>query len=85
MSQHPQFYDMRDAEILLGIGKYTTKRINKRHPLPSPAARVGRTPVWTEEQLVEWYETRPKPGGDRRSKEFRQRLAQKAKGASHNG
>lgn len=85
MSQYPQFYDMRDAEILLGIGKYATKHISKRHPLPSPATSVGRTPVWTEEQLVAWYESRPKPGGDRRSKEFRQRLAQKAKNVSQSG
>lgn len=72
-AQRPQFYDLRDAEIMLGIAKYTGNHINKRHPLPKPAAKVGKTPVWTAGQLIEWYESRPKPGGDRRSKEFRER------------
>ena len=77
--QCPQFYDLRDAEIMLGIAKYTGSRIGKRHPLPKPAAVVGNTPVWTAGQLVEWYESRPKPGGDRRSKEFRKKLEKQHK------
>lgn len=76
----PQLYDLRDAEIMLGIAKYTGNHINKRHPLPKPAAVVGRTPVWTAGQLAEWYESRPKPGGDRRSKEFRKQLKRKYRG-----
>lgn len=78
--QRPQFYNLRDAEIMLGIAKYTGNHINKRHPLPKPAATVGKNPVWTAGQLVEWYESRPKPGGDRRSKEFREKLGKQHKG-----
>lgn len=78
--QRPQFYDLRDAESMLGIAKYTGNHINKRHPLPEPAAVVGNTPVWTAEQLVYWYESRPRQGGDRRSKEFRKQLERKYRG-----
>lgn len=76
----PHFYDLRAAERMLGIAKYTSNHINKRHPLPKPAAVVGRTPVWTAGQIIEWYESRPKPGGDRRSKEFRKQLERKYRG-----
>jgi hypothetical protein len=48
--------------------------------LPEPAAVVGNTPVWTAEQLVDWYESRPRQGGDRRSKEFRKQLERKYRG-----
>lgn len=75
-----QFYDLRAAERMLGIAKYTGGHIDKRHPLPKPAAVVGKTPVWTAEQLVDWYESRPRQGGDRRSKEFRRELARKYRG-----
>lgn len=76
----PHFYDLRAAERMLGIAKYTGNHVNKRHPLPEPAAVVGNAPVWTAGQLVEWYESRPKPGGDRRSKEFRKKLEKQHKG-----
>ena len=76
----PHFYDLRAAERMLGIAKYTGSHVNKRHPLPEPAAVVGNTPVWTGEQLVDWYESRPRQGGDRRSKEFRKQLERKYRG-----
>lgn len=76
----PHFYDLRAAERMLGIAKYTGNHINNRHPLPEPAAVVGNTPVWTAEQLVDWYESRPRQGGDRRSKEFREQLERKYRG-----
>lgn len=70
MAEH---YGLRDAEKELGIAPYTITRINKRHPLPEPTVIIDGRPGWTIDVLREWYEQRPTHGGDRHSKEFKER------------
>lgn len=46
----------------LGIKKttvYTNLRDREKTGFPQPARYIGRTPVWTREQLAEWRSTRP--------------------------
>lgn len=66
------FYTTRGAEIFLDIAPYTIRRIAEKHPLPKAAIIVDDRPAWTQGQILEWYEARPKHGGARKSKKFKE-------------
>ncbi|MEU0078632.1 helix-turn-helix domain-containing protein [Micromonospora tulbaghiae] len=51
-----------EAAAFLGVDKktvYTYVRDREKTGFPEPARYVGRTPVWTEEQLRAWRSTHP--------------------------
>ena len=66
------FYTIRGAESFLDIAPYTIHRIVEKHPLPKAAIIVDNRLAWTQEQILEWYEARPKRGGARKSKKFKE-------------
>lgn len=66
-----KFYGKRGAEKLLGIAPYTLDQVAARHPLPSTEFTCDGLPIYTKEQLQDWYEERPRHGGDRKSDAFK--------------
>lgn len=57
-----KFYGKRGAEKLLGIAPYTLDQVAARHPLPSTEFTCDGLPIYTKEQLQDWYEERPRHG-----------------------
>lgn len=51
-----------EAAAHLGVSKttvYTNHRDREKTGFPQPARYIGRTPVWTAEQLDQWRKAHP--------------------------
>ncbi|MFB6392581.1 helix-turn-helix transcriptional regulator [Polymorphospora lycopeni] len=63
-----EYMTAADVARYLGVDRktvYTNLRDREKTGFPEPHRRIGRTPVWREEDLREWREAHP---GRRRKK-----------------
>lgn len=62
-----EWWTTSDIASYLGIRVATVSTYRSRGQMPEPDLTVGRTHMWRPSRIIEWHETRPRPGvGGRR-------------------
>lgn len=51
-----------EAAKIAGVARQTFAGYVARGQAPKPTRHVGRTPVWSEAEILEWMKTRPGRG-----------------------
>ncbi|WP_174535047.1 helix-turn-helix domain-containing protein [Micromonospora chalcea] len=57
-----EWWTTSDVAAYLGVKVATVSNYRKRGQMPEPDATVGRTHMWRPKRVVEWHESRPRPG-----------------------
>lgn len=69
-----------EAAELAGVNRKTFAGYVAREQAPQAVRRVGRTPLWDEDEIKEWMRNRP-GRGDRSTDRARRRAAERAEAA----
>ncbi len=51
-----------DVAAYLDVRVSTVTAYRRRSQMPEPDRTIGRTPVWRPKRIIEWHESRPRPG-----------------------
>jgi hypothetical protein len=57
-----EWWTTADVASYLGVHSTTVTNYRKRAQMPPPDATVGRTHMWRPARIVEWHQSRPRPG-----------------------
>ena len=57
-----EWWTTSDVAAFLGVQSTTVTNYRKRSQMPAPDATVGRTHMWRPSRIMEWHQSRPRPG-----------------------
>jgi hypothetical protein len=57
-----EWWTTSDVAAYLGVQVGTVSSYRQRGQMPSPDMTVGRTHMWRPATIIEWHESRPRPG-----------------------
>ena len=57
-----EWWNTSDVARFLGVRVGTVSSYRLRGQMPSPDLSVGRTQLWRPGRIIEWQDTRPRPG-----------------------
>lgn len=57
-----EWWTTSDVAAYLGVKVATVSSYRIREQMPEPDLTVGRTHVWHPATIIEWHESRPRPG-----------------------
>jgi len=57
-----EWWTTSDVATYLGVQVATVTNYRKRNQMPAPDMTVGRTHMWRPSRIVEWHDSRPRPG-----------------------
>lgn len=57
-----EWWTTSDVAAYLGLRVGTVSSYRQRGQMPAPDMTVGRTHMWKPERIIEWHESRPRPG-----------------------
>ena len=57
-----EWWTTSDVAGYLGVQVSTVSNYRKRAQMPAPDLTVGRTHMWRPARVIEWHDSRPRPG-----------------------
>ncbi|MBF5032420.1 helix-turn-helix domain-containing protein [Micromonospora sp. ANENR4] len=57
-----EWWTTSDVAAYLGVKVATVSNYRKRGQMPEPDTTVGRTHMWRPRRVIEWHQSRPRPG-----------------------
>ncbi|ORT52970.1 hypothetical protein KBI5_08930 [Frankia sp. KB5] len=57
-----EWWTTSDVAAYLDVRVSTVTAYRRRSQMPEPDRTIGRTPVWRPKRIIEWHESRPRPG-----------------------
>jgi len=57
-----EWWTTSDVAAYLGVRPSTVSAYRMRDQMPPPDQTIGRTRVWKPARIIEWHESRPRPG-----------------------
>ena len=57
-----EWWTTTDVAAYLGVQVGTVSSYRQREQMPAPDATIGRTHIWRPARIIEWHQSRPRPG-----------------------
>jgi hypothetical protein len=57
-----EWWTTSDVAAYLGVRVATVSTYRNRGQMPAPDMRLGPTQAWRPKRIIEWHESRPRPG-----------------------